>query len=88
MGFWGFMRLEGANADDGRFRGASAADRGLDAAAFHICGITRVDVGYIMETFPIVKRKDLAAHGEYRTKRLVLGAFDRLGEVDCVGPAS
>ena len=25
-----------------------------------------------METFPIVKRKDEAAHGEYRTKRVIL----------------
>ena len=25
-----------------------------------------------METFPIVKRKDMARHGEYRTKRVIL----------------
>ena len=29
-----------------------------------------------METFPIVKRKDEAAHGEYRTKRVILGIYD------------
>jgi hypothetical protein len=28
-------------------------------------------VAYIMDTFPIVKRKDEAAHGEYRTKRVI-----------------
>lgn len=33
-----------------------------------------------METFPIVKRKDVAAHGECRTKRLILGAFDQMAE--------
>ena len=33
----------------------------LDAAFFHLYGIERDDVDYIMETFPIVKRKDVAA---------------------------
>jgi hypothetical protein len=38
----------------------------------------RDDVDYIMETFPIVKRKDEARHGEYRTKRLILEIFDEM----------
>ena len=50
----------------------------LDAAMFHLYGIERDDVDYIMETFPIVKRKDLAAHGEYRTKRLILEIYDQM----------
>jgi len=32
----------------------------LDAMYFHLYGIGREDVDYIMETFPIVKRKDMA----------------------------
>jgi len=32
----------------------------LDALYFHLYGISRDDVDYIMETFPIVKRKDIA----------------------------
>lgn len=35
-------------------------------------------VDYIMETFPIVKRKDEATHGEYRTKRVVLEIYDEM----------
>jgi hypothetical protein len=35
-------------------------------------------VDYIMETFPIVKRKDEAAHGEYRTKRVILEIYDHM----------
>jgi hypothetical protein len=50
----------------------------LDAAFFHLYGIDRDDVEYIMDTFPIVKRKDEAAHGEYRTKRLILERYDAL----------
>ena len=45
----------------------------LDALYFHLYGIERDDVAYIMDTFPIVKRKDEAAHGEYRTKRVISG---------------
>ena len=52
----------------------------LDAAYFHLYGIERDDVDYIMETFPIVKRKDEAAHGEYRTKRVILEIYDELAE--------
>ncbi|MGB4777760.1 hypothetical protein [Microbacterium sp.] len=50
----------------------------LDAAFFHLYGIERDDVDYIMETFPIVKCKDEAAHGEYCTKRLILENYDQL----------
>ena len=50
----------------------------LDAAYFHLYGIERDDVDYIMETFPIVKRKDEAAHGEYRTKRVILEIYDEM----------
>ena len=50
----------------------------LDAAFFHLYGIEGDDVGYIMETFPIVKRKDEAAHGEYRTKRVILEIYDEM----------
>ncbi|MGV2384305.1 MAG UNVERIFIED_CONTAM: N-6 DNA methylase, partial [Thermobifida fusca] len=52
----------------------------LDAAFFHLYGIARDDVDYIMETFPIVKRKDEAAHGEYRTKRVILEIYDDMAE--------
>jgi hypothetical protein len=35
-------------------------------------------VAYIMETFPIVKRKDEEAHGSYRTKERILALYDEL----------
>ncbi|WP_449060416.1 Eco57I restriction-modification methylase domain-containing protein [Planomonospora algeriensis] len=50
----------------------------LDAAFFHLYGIARDDVDYIMDTFPIVRRKDEAKHGEYRTKRLILEIYDAM----------
>jgi len=50
----------------------------VDALFFHLYGIARGDVDYIMDTFPIVKRKDEAAFGEFRTKRLILEAYDSM----------
>lgn len=47
----------------------------LDAAFLHLYGIVRKDVDYILDTFPIVRRKDEAAYGAYRTKRVILEVF-------------
>jgi hypothetical protein len=50
----------------------------IDAAMFHLYGVQRDDVDYIMGTFGIVQRKDEAAHGEYRTKRIILETYDAM----------
>lgn len=50
----------------------------LDAAVFHLLEVERDDVEYIMDTFPIVKRKDVAAYGSYRTKELILEVYDAM----------
>jgi hypothetical protein len=50
----------------------------LDAAYFHLYGIERDDVAYILDTFPIVRRKDIAQYGEYRTQRVILEIYDEL----------
>ncbi|HVT87945.1 MAG TPA: N-6 DNA methylase [Tepidisphaeraceae bacterium] len=50
----------------------------LDAAYFHLYEIARDDVDYIMETFPIVKRKDVEKHGTYRTKNQILQIYDQM----------
>jgi hypothetical protein len=57
----------------------------LDAAFFHLYGIDRDDVDYIMETFPIVKRKDVAAHGSYRTKEAILKIYDAMATAKAAG---
>jgi hypothetical protein len=52
----------------------------LDAAFFHLYGISRDDADYILETFPIVRKNDEKVHGEYRTKRVILEIYDELAE--------
>jgi hypothetical protein len=48
----------------------------IDAAIFHLYDLDREDVDYILDTFPIVERKDLSEFGEYRTKRMILEKYD------------
>ena len=50
----------------------------LDALYFHLYGLSRDDVGYVMDTFPIVHREDMAAFGRYRTRDLVLAYMNAL----------
>lgn len=50
----------------------------LDAAMFLLLEIGRPDVEYIMASFPIVKRKDEAAFGTFRTKDLILQVYDAM----------
>jgi hypothetical protein len=57
----------------------------LDAAFFHLYGIIREEVDYILDTFPIVRRKDEAAYGEYRTKNRILQVYDALANATETG---
>jgi hypothetical protein len=57
----------------------------LDAAFFHLYGLERDDVDYVMDTFWVVRDRDVKAHGEYRTKRLILEIYDELAEAIATG---
>jgi hypothetical protein len=50
----------------------------LDALYGHLYGLTREELAYILDTFPIVRRKDEAAYGEYRTKRMILEKYEEV----------
>jgi hypothetical protein len=50
----------------------------LDAAYFHLYGVVKDDVDYIMETFRIVREDEEKNLGEYRSKRLILEAYDAM----------
>ena len=61
----------------------------LDALYFHLYGITQEDdIRYILSTFPIVERKDRAAHqGVYLTAELIIWHFRALAAGDPDGEA-
>jgi len=50
----------------------------LDGLYAHLYGLTREELDYILDTFPIVRRKDEKQWGEYRTKRMILECYDEL----------
>ena len=62
----------------------------LDAYYARLYGLTRDELRYILdpkevhgedfpgETFRVLKEKEIRLYGEYRTRRLVLEAWDRL----------
>ena len=54
----------------------------LDALYFHLYGISRDDAGYILSTFPIVRRQDQAAFGSFRTRNLILAYMNALSAGD------
>ena len=54
----------------------------LDALYFHLYGLSRDDAGYILGTFPIVRKQDIKEFGSYRTKELILAYMNALAAGD------
>ncbi|MDR2112670.1 MAG: restriction endonuclease, partial [Candidatus Accumulibacter sp.] len=50
----------------------------LDALFMHLYGVSPADAEYILDTFPIAREQDQAAHGDYRTKKLILAGLEQL----------
>lgn len=67
----------GVNGDWSQPVGETAEDLARLKASFPT---PRDAVAYIMDTFPIVRRKDEEKWAEYRTKRVILEIFDALAE--------
>jgi len=49
----------------------------LDALIAHLYGLTKAEFAYILDTFPVLRRKELIAFGEYQSKRKALEEFER-----------
>jgi hypothetical protein len=50
----------------------------LDAAYFHLYGLTRADVAWVLESFPIVRKNDERQHGRAVTFERVLDELDAM----------
>ncbi len=57
----------------------------MSAAFFHLYGPNRDDAAYILDTFPIVRRKDEEKHGHYRTKDTILEIYAALADAQRTG---
>jgi hypothetical protein len=50
----------------------------LDAIYAYLYKVSKEDLRYILDQFPVLRKNEERQHGEYRTRRLVLEAYDRL----------
>ena len=50
----------------------------IDAHVAHLYGLSRDDFAYILDTFPVLKKKEEKAFGEFMSKRKCLEECDRI----------
>jgi hypothetical protein len=50
----------------------------IDAYVAHLYGLSRDDFAYILDTFPVLKKKEKKAFGEFISKRKCLEEYDRI----------
>jgi len=50
----------------------------IDAYVAHLYGLSRNDFAYILDTFPVLKKKEKKAFGEFMSKRKCLEEYDRI----------
>ncbi len=53
----------------------------IDAYVAHLFGLTRDEFAYIIDTFPVMKRKEEQAFGEFISKRKCLEEYDRIASL-------
>jgi len=53
----------------------------IDAHVAHLYGLARDDFAYILDTFPVLKKKEKSAFGEFMSKRKCLEEYDRIGKL-------
>ena len=77
-GAYGWIEINGEKRDDGD-RAQLRAE--IDALVAHLYGLTRDEFAYILDTFPVLRKKEIAAFGEYRTKRMCLEEYERFAGI-------
>lgn len=50
----------------------------IDAYVAHLYGLSRDDFAYILDTFPVLKKKEEKAFGEFMSRRKCLEEYDRI----------
>lgn len=50
----------------------------LDAALFYMYGVDMEDASFMLDSFPVIRRKDEASHGRFRTKEVILAFLNQI----------
>lgn len=77
-GAYGWVYINNEKRDDGD-RAQLRAE--IDAIVAHLYGLTRDEFAYILDTFPVLRRKEEEAFGEFRTKRMCLEEYERFAAI-------
>ena len=77
------LKLDGCYRWNAERRLALRAE--LDGALMHLYGIEYENVEHMMESFPIIKRHDVDAHSDYRTKKTILDVYERMRDASAAG---
>lgn len=59
----------------------------IDAATFHLYGLDKKQAEWILDSFTVLRKYEERDHDEFRTKRLVLTAYDAMAEAKKQGTA-
>ena len=57
----------------------------LEAAMLHLYGLPRADAEHVLDSFFVLRKYEERDHGEFRTKRLVLAAYDAMAQAAATG---
>ena len=53
----------------------------IDAYVAHLYGLSRDDFAYILDTFPVLRKKEEKAFGEFMSRRKCLEEYDRIKKI-------
>lgn len=59
----------------------------IDAAVLHLYGLDREQSDWVLNSFTVLRKYEERDHGEFRTKRLVLTAYDAMAKAKASGMA-
>jgi hypothetical protein len=59
----------------------------VDAAMFHLYGLDKDQADWILDSFTVLRKYEERDHGEFRTKRLVMAAYEAMAEAKEQGTA-
>jgi hypothetical protein len=59
----------------------------IDAAMLHLYGLNREQADWVLDSFTVLRKYEERDHGEFRTKRLVLTAYDAMAMAEASGTA-
>lgn len=57
----------------------------IDAVALHLYGLDREQADWILDSFTVLQKNEGRDFGEFRTKRLVLNAYDAMAKAKALG---